>query len=300
MEVLRLPPYPLSTTWDVPSANTSYTVYVEDLIDHSSETSTVISNAQSKLIYSIPQSKAQFDREFLFRVSDSLGNVVVDSNLDILRPYYDYRTLGNTATEISEYKMYELIARSLIDSIVEDGFYNNKHVIEAVGNGADYYPLFKQANKVLKVYRNNVLVYDSALTENAEVYTVSLDHSSIIRVIEGEQNRRNFGSVYLFSGSDDFGPALYPLGTFAPGDDFIFVLDTGYKAVPAEVEYATKMLIEDIKCGKLEYYKRYVTSYSTDQFRVQLDKSALDGTGNILVDKILSKYTRNISRPGVL
>lgn len=300
MEVLRLPPYPLSTTWDVPSPNTSYTVYVEDLIDHSSETSTIVSNSLSKLIYTIPQTKAQFDREFLFRVSDSSGNIVVDSNLDVLRPYYDYRTLGTTATEIAEYKMHELVARSLIDSIVDGGFYNNKHVIEAVGNGADYFPLFKQANKVLKVYRNNVLVYDSESSTNEQTYTVSLDHASIIRVVSDEYNRRNFGQIFPFAASDDFGPAAYYTGIFAPGDDFIFILDTGYKAVPADIESATRMLIEDLKCGKLDYYKRYVTSYSTDQFRVQLDKSALNGTGNIIVDKILSKYTGNISRPGVL
>lgn len=300
MEVLRLPPYPISTTWDVPSANTSYSVYVEDLVDHSYETTTIVSNSQSKLIYTIPQNKAQFDREFLIRISDASGGIVVESNLDILRPYYDYRTLGTTASEIAEYKMLELVARSLIDSIVDEGFYNNKHIVEAVGNGADYFPLFKKANKVLKVYRNNVKVYDSELTDNEEIYGISLDHASIIRVLPDEYNRRNFGQIFLFSASDDFGPAAYPTGIFGPGDDFIFVLDSGYKAVPADVESATKMLIDDLKCGKLDYYKRYVTSYSTDQFRVQLDKSALNGTGNIIVDKILSRYTGNISRPGVL
>jgi hypothetical protein len=60
------------------------------------------------------------------------------------------------------------------------------------------------------------------------------------------------------------------------------------------------MLIEDIKCGKIDYYKRYVTSYSTDQFRIQFDKTVLDGTGNMLVDKILDKYKKSITRIGIL
>jgi hypothetical protein len=60
------------------------------------------------------------------------------------------------------------------------------------------------------------------------------------------------------------------------------------------------MLIEDIKCGKLDYYKRYVTSYSTDQFKLQFDKAMLNGTGNILVDKIIDKYITDYKRPGVL
>ena len=32
MEVLRIPPYPIVTSWDVPEANTDYTIYIEDLV----------------------------------------------------------------------------------------------------------------------------------------------------------------------------------------------------------------------------------------------------------------------------
>ena len=41
---------------------------------------------------------------FLFQIKDDTDEIVVDSNLDILRPYIDYRALGTTATEIQEYK----------------------------------------------------------------------------------------------------------------------------------------------------------------------------------------------------
>jgi hypothetical protein len=60
------------------------------------------------------------------------------------------------------------------------------------------------------------------------------------------------------------------------------------------------MLINDISCGKLEYFKRYVTDYSTDQFKIKIDASALEGTGNILVDKILDRYVTNVKKPGIL
>ena len=59
-------------------------------------------------------------------------------------------------------------------------------------------------------------------------------------------------------------------------------------------------MMEDIKCGKLDYYKRYVTAYNTDQFRIQFDKSVLNGTGNMLVDKILDKYANTILKPGII
>jgi hypothetical protein len=50
----------------------------------------------------------------------------------------------------------------------------------------------------------------------------------------------------------------------------------------------------------MEYYKRYITSYNTDQFKIQFDKKMLEGTGNIIVDKILGKYVQTITRFGVL
>jgi len=87
---------------------------------------------------------------------------------------------------------------------------------------------------------------------------------------------------------------------FPSGYDYTFIVDYGYLTIPADIEYATKLLIEDLKCGKLDYYKRYVTSYNTDQFRIQFDKVMLSGTGNFLVDKILEKYVKNIVKPGII
>jgi hypothetical protein len=84
------------------------------------------------------------------------------------------------------------------------------------------------------------------------------------------------------------------------GVDYLFEVEMGYRVVPQDIKDATLMLIDDIACGRLDYYKRYVTSYSTDQFRIQMDKSVLDGTGNILVDKILDKYVVSVKKPRML
>ena len=70
--------------------------------------------------------------------------------------------------------------------------------------------------------------------------------------------------------------------------------------MPYDIQDATLMLIDDIKCGRLDYYKRYVKNYKTDQFEIEYDKRLIDGTGNILVDKILAKYVTKISSPGIL
>lgn len=308
-EVLRVPPYPITTTWDVPAANTEYTVYVEDLVDHSSETTTLTSNADSKLEYVLPRSKVQYDRDFLFQVLDSTNEIVVDSNLTVYRPYVDPNLLGTTASEIFEYKEWEIIARSIIDTYLQEGsgtggaFYNHKLIIQQVGQGTDYFPLWHNTNKILKVYENNVLVYDIEDTETAWPYTykVTLDNSSIMRVETGVLNRAEArgGSISMRAVGD---LGFYGGGSvaFPKGYDYIFIVDAGYKAVPPDVELATKMLIEDLKCGNNDYYKRFTTQYSTDQFDIKFAPQFLEGTGNNIVDKILDNYKGNLLKPGII
>jgi hypothetical protein len=303
MEIMRVPPYPLTTVWNLPIANYTYVQYVEDLIDHSVVETEVESDANGVVEYVLPLEKVQFDRKFLIRFYDTEHeHILYEENLDVIRPYIDPSKLGTTASEIAEYKMLELVARSLIDTYVNDGFYNHKQIVQATGQGIDYFSLWDDTNKVLKVYENNVLVYDvDTPEENIFDYVVTLDNSAIQRVVNDHYNRaESTPGTYL--------PAYGDLGNvgsnrtvdFPKGYDYTFILDTGFKAIPADVEYATKVLIEDLKCGKLDYYKRYVTGYNTDQFRIQFDKSVLDGTGNMLVDKILDKYVMTIVKPGII
>lgn len=301
MEILRIPPYPVTTTWDVPEANAEYTIYLQDLVDHSSESVEVVSNSESKVEYIVTRQIAQLDRQFTFQITDSEGEIVVDSTLDILRPYVDYRTLGTTASEIQEYKVLELVARGIIDSIISEGFYNKKKVLQVTGYGADYFPLWDDTNKVLQVYENNVLSYDIAAPEEYEhAYTLTLDKTAIQRVEVDAYNRSEAKPLFLPISPGNLGFSGYIGVDFPHGYDYTFVLDIGYKSVPADIEEATKMLMEDIKCGKLDYYKRYVAAYNTEQFRIQFDKSIFNGTGNLLVDKILEKYEKSITRIGII
>jgi hypothetical protein len=306
MEVLRVPPYPLTTTWDLPIPNYEYIVYVEDLVDHSVEETNIFSDANGKLIYELPLSKVQFDRDFLIRFYDTEHEHILDeSNLTITRPYVNPLEMGTTASEINEYKMYELIARSIIDTYVGDGFYNHKLVINTSGNGADYFPIWHDANKVLKVYENNILVYDIDSPEDYDYeYGILLDNSAIYRTeiayANEERNRTENNLTKIATAHGDLGYVAYVPTDFPKGYDYTFILDVGYRAVPADVEVATKLLIEDIRCGKLDYYKRYITNYNTDQFRIQFDKSMISGTGNMMVDRILDKYVKLITKPGVL
>lgn len=302
MDILRVPTYPKLTTWEVPDNNENYTIYVEDLVDHEMVSSNVVSTVNSKVTYNFSQSDLLLDRKFLFQILDEDENIVVEDVIDFVRPYINPNSLGSTASEITEYTQLEMVARSIIDTIIQDGFYNSKMIVQGVGQGSDYFNVWKKFNKVLKVYENNILIFDfETPDENFYAFNITGDNSAIQRVSESTYNRVEQGSIILPASAGDLGS----VGTgrvvdFPRGYDYIFLLDAGYKTVPVDIEYATKLLIEDLKCGKLDYYKRYVTSYNTDQYKIQFDKTVLNGTGNMIVDKILDKYRNNISRPGVI
>jgi hypothetical protein len=388
MEVLRVPPYPISTSWDVPTASSAYVFEIEDLIDHSIERTTLTSSAGKVLTYVIPRSKAQFDREFAVKIyqTDLYGEIVLEDNLTIYRPYVDPNTLATTTEDILAYKEYEIIARSIIDTYLMEGsgnggaFYNHKLVIQRTGEGNDYFPIWHPVNRVLKVYENNVLVYNAennpigiaiqnvdvtsgiltltttvthgfqtgqtvtisgvaptkfngtfvvietptattftldntyvsatdneAITSRGSIesvweyqYAPSLDNSAIMRMEFDEYNRLEQTINRLPVGSGDLGFYGYYSVAFPRGYDYMFIVDAGFKAVPPDVVIAIKKLIEDIKCGKNDYYNRFVTEYSTDSFDVKFAPQFLEGTGNMIVDKILGNYKGTLIKPGLL
>ena len=299
---MRVPPYPLTTKWTLPIPNYEYVVYVEDLVDHSFTETNMFSDENGILIYELPLAQVQYDRQFFIKFYDTEHeHTLYESNLDIVRPYVNPAELGTTASEIEEYKTYELLARSIIDTVVDDGFYNHKQVIQAVGQGSDYFPLWVDCYKVLRVYENNVLVFDvDTPEENIYNYVITLDNTAIQRVVVDPYNRSEVAPANLPVARGDLGYYGYQTVAFPQGYDYTMIVDTGYKAVPPDVEKAAKILINDIKCGKLDYYQRFITAYNTDQYRIQFDKSMFAGTGNLIVDKILDKYTNNIVKPGIL
>ena len=325
MQILRKPPYPLSVSYTVPEASTEYILVIEDLLEQTETEIVLQSNSSSILTYALTEEFTKYDKSYPVTIYESLtvsgvqdvrGDIVVEDNLDITRPYIDPTTLGTTPTEIAEYTDHENLARAIIDSVT-GGFYYKRSYLEVVGQGTDYIPLWDKTHKILTVHENAELVYDSSETPAALTtynYLITKDKTAITKdpvetvdaLNRAERKPARIplaysDSISLFDTEDSGNVQTVSSGVaFSEGTDYIILLETGYKVVPYDIQDAARMLINDIKCGKLDYYKRYVKSYSTEQFKIQYDERLLDGTGNILVDKILDKYVNNISKPWVL
>jgi len=305
MEILRVPPYEtIAVNFVVPSGYNNVDIYarVTDMADLSVQGIEFLdSDTGDDLEISLPGKYDNNYRVEFFKIVSGAEVLIYEEFYELIRPYVDPNTLGTTASEIAEYTTLELVARSIIDTFVPEGFYNKKVTVVGTGNGSDYFPLWEKVYRVFKVYENNELVYDRSTPDtNKYEYVITADKTAIQKVYVGQMNRYESTAPNLPIGRGDLGYYGYEGVGFPQGYDYTFVVDYGYITVPADIEYAQKLLIEDLKCGKLDYYKRYVTAYNTDQFRIQFDKTMFNGTGNFLVDKILEKYVKTIVKPGII
>jgi hypothetical protein len=294
MEKLRVAPYSnIELGFTVPAEYTQNTDFLEILTDLSdlSFTETTHSVLGGDVITTTIPTK--YDGSYRLEIKSS-SDELLDETFEIVRPYVKPSELGETASEIAEYTKYEEVARAVIDSVIPEGFYYKKKTLEVVGLGADYIPLWWDAKRILAVYENDALVQD-------RVYEITRDKTAITETVPGGVNRNEQAPLILpAAGSDLVDTVLPPLRGFPNGYDYKFVLEVGYPTVPSDIVRAATLLIDDIKCGRNDYYQKYISAYNTDQFRLQFDSRVFEGTGNIIVDKILSKYAKSITRLGVL
>ena len=265
MEILRVPPYaniPVIYTIPTGVVDKDVTVTVTDLADLSISTLEFdeLSTGDTVTI-NLP---GRYDSEYRVEVIID-GDIVSDTTYEIVRPYVNPTTKGDTASDISAYADNEELARAIIDSIVGEGFYYKKKVLNFTGTGSDYLPIWDDVKKVLTVYENNKLVTD-------RTYEVTSDKTAIVEKSTDNINRAESAPLVLPSASSDSLDPQFIYRGFGKTWDYRITVEYGHTSVPSDIVKATEMLVHDIECGKLDYYKRFISSYNTDQYIIQFDK----------------------------
>jgi hypothetical protein len=313
MEIARLEPFPLVITYSDLENDSEYNVVISD--DHSNvlENITATSNGSGNLAVTLTDYFSKYDDEYMVQIFDADDVLVVLDTLTIMRPYVIPSSLATTEEELISITDYEMIARAIINSIT-GGFKYTLERIEAVGLGTDYLSLPYRLNKILQVYENNVLVYDSEDPEfvNVREYYITPDKATISVVYQGAWDRRQGNSVDTeLAASDSFtlhntndSPNIIQARTGVPafpnGWDYTVNVEAGWPIIPLDIKQATTLIINDIKCNNLPYVNQYISEYKSDQFNIKFSELAFKDTGNRIADRILSAYVRPIYRLGVL
>lgn len=327
MEISRVAPFPLTFTADGLTASTDYVVaimnaYTDDLTEIA-----VTSDVNGAISTPIPDYYSRYDAEYLVEIYEDLG-LDVDSNhirgdlawtdtLGIKRPYVDVTTLADTEEEQAEYAQYESLARAIIDSYT-DGFYYTRSTFFANGLDNDYIVLPARLNKIIRVWENDILVFDAEPTDvnwtNIIDYYITVDKAAITQNVPNyygynklqstpPRMREAVSDSFTRYSSGDWPTHEYPeYGSpeFTKGYDYVITVDTGWPIIPQNIKQAATLLINDLKCNTIPYTNAYVKEVKTDQYELKFGDGAFTGTGNAVVDSILSMYPRNIRGIGVL
>lgn len=318
MNILRQPPFPLEVSYSVPESSTTYLVEIysdKSFLLHSFEN--VESNSQGEITLELPVYFSRFDGTYSLYVHSLLDGepdeIVVIDTLSIKRPYINPLDIEDEEN-VQESIYRERMARTIID-VITGGFYYKDNTIETAGLGGDFLSMPDRINKINFVYRNNVKVYDRFADAEVvqDIYVVTPDHSAITIKKDGLYNRHQSlpvvlplgasDSFNLYSDSEDPIAALTKVrefDLFPKNYDYVITGEFGWPVVPQDIQDATKMLVDDISCNKLQYVSQYIKEYRTDQFTIKYDDFAVKGTGNMIVDQILSQYSNNFYRLGVL
>lgn len=274
MEVLRTSGL-AEITVDLPTdyPNEDFTVLVYDGLSASSFEVTATANAGGVVQLTLPSYYKKYDGEFDITLTNSQDEELVSYGVSVLRPYIDPATaatkLGISVQDATEY---ERVARFIIDSKT-GGFRRCRKTVSAVGMGLDYLPMQERITKIWSV------------TENGDptepgLYTISTDQTSVVAV--DDEDRNEFKPVWR--------TRWQAPGTFLENWDYEVDGDFGWATIPAKIQEATLLLIQDISCGNNRHINKYVVEYQTDGYRVKYADSVFQTTGNAVVDKILASY----------
>lgn len=243
------------------------------------------------LAFTLDQRYAYYDGTLDATVLNYQDEEVIITNIDVVRPYIlDLSALSTALNKsVATVTDMERTARYIIDSEVSSGFGFVRKEKEVVGNGSDYLVINEKINKLYKVYENGVLLYDSTSDTNEVTFAISKDKTSIVPV-ESIQNKAEYPQVWR---------DRYLGRSFADGYDYVIDADFGYKVVPQDIQEAAQLLCVDLAGDNMKYLNKYIESFDNDDFKIKFAKNFNASTGNLVVDRILSKYKNSI-RAGVL
>jgi hypothetical protein len=291
MEVLRINGQAPTVSFSglVPSA--VYTLSYTDLVSELEFSDEATAATSGQVTFTLDDRYAKYDGILDAIVTNYLDEEVVTTNIDVVRPYIsDLSGLSTSLNKsLSAVKDMERTARYIIDSEVSQGFGFVRKEKEVVGNGSDFLVINEKINKLYKVYENGVLLYDSESNNNEVTFAISKDKTSVVPV-ESQQNKTEYPEVWR---------DRYLGRTFADGYDYIIDADYGYRVIPQDIQEAAELLCSDLSSGNMKYLNKYIESFDNEDFKIKFAKNFNASTGNMIVDRILTKYKNDI-RVGVL
>jgi hypothetical protein len=177
----------------------------------------------------------------------------------------------------------ELIARTIIGLYCQQKFGAVTKTVPAQGTGRDTITLTDRILKIKKIYDSGTLVYDTTVDP-------VFNWTGLEFLIGDSGYSVRIGDViYAIEESEEL-TLLAQTGRFVEGRRYEVTGDFGFEYVPVVVKEAAILLINDLICQDSTYRNRYVNHVAVKDWKFSYDTRTWAGTGNALVDDLLSEY----------
>jgi hypothetical protein len=262
------------------------------------------SDSKGVLTIEIPEEWQKYYGWYSVEIATTLGEVVLIDGVSKVTQYA-------TTAEILAYMQgkvnptqaieYERIARTLIDSITGTKFQFEHKVLTALGDNSDSLLLDERlAGQVFSIYENVVTpIYDDASIEFESYFVTRGNSNYSLWVHQWDSTGNALEEINRLEHTPTWS-SRYKSPLFKYEYDYTVDAEFGWAVVPQDVKDATLLLVNDIACGNNRYSSKYIDSFRNGSASVDYFKEVIKGSGNLIVDNILSKYTLESVRAKVL
>jgi hypothetical protein len=267
-----------------------YTLDYLDLNTGFTEIVTSESDVNGEVAFLLDSRYLNNDGVITASVIDFSDEIVINDGIEILRPYCDIAKLASDLNKTyAQAVELEQISRYIIDSET-DGFGFRRVEKEFTANGTDYLVVDEKIHKLYKLYENAELIYDESLENNNQIFEISKDRTSIV-LSESPTNKVEYPKVWR---------DRYLSTEFKEGYEYVVDAEFGWKVIPQDIQKACTLLAADIASDSMKYINKYIESFDNQEFKIRFAKGFTNGTGNMVVDRILKKYNNMFGKIGVL
>lgn len=234
----------------------------------------------------------EYDRNLKlnFFTTSPLGSFPETRYISLIRPYASIeriKELADIDTAIvgdNDIKKLERRARLTVNAHVGFDFYKKKIEMTVYGNNSDVLTLHDNILRIDYIYEDDLLIYDGLENENPIGYPLDISFSkNRIRIKNSLEKNKQLYEFPPFSIFDH-------QGIFKK--DYVYKIEGlfGWEYVPADVEEATALLVDYFLCNDFDIRNKNIAQLSNDSYSLKYGPDGFYGTGNLLVDNLLSNY----------
>jgi hypothetical protein len=244
----------------------------------------------------LPASIASYDR--VLRLDLTLGGTTQESFfIKLVKQYASASEIAafldltitdtpTTSTQVTTAALnrYERLAREVINSEINSEFTKRHVKVGVLGNDSDVLPLNRHLLEIRKIWKDDELYYDSTNTAASLFdYPIEINNTGFgIKIVSAGDNIDEWTQNHTY--------AIPSSGVWIKNSMYIIEGIFGSSYVPNDINMATSLLVEDYRCSDAGVRNKYIESNQNQAYTIKYNQNAFFGTGNAVVDTILSKY----------